>query len=126
MSVIFALRECASHTWSLLAAEGDLRLAPEASGASEDGTAEFGRLEIFARGGWGTICDREADSKFTVERLPASSFSSACRQLGFDTGERTIAVRSYTNFACILRFDAVECPWQCVSTALRTSFTVCL
>lgn len=65
------------------AGEGDLRLMGGAQVA--DGSAEYGRLEVFHRGGWGTVCD-----DFFITR-DDSGFRSvgadvACRELGFEHG----------------------------------------
>lgn len=60
--------------------EGDVRLAQGM--ASTDGSAEYGRLEVFHDGGWGTVC---ADD-FLSPDFGAESVSVACRQLGFQMG----------------------------------------
>lgn len=84
------------------AARGDLRLSRGKS--SEDGNARYGRLEVFdnVSGGWGSICETEA-FQFEIaarEGQEGPSFISggtplndeainvACKQLGFERGER--------------------------------------
>lgn len=54
-----------------------------------DGSAEFGRLEVFHDGGWGTVCD----NSFIHRRRRTPDFSSgaadvACRQLGYQRGSQ--------------------------------------
>ena len=71
------------------AGEGDVRLSPATAVASEDGAAEYGRLEVFHRGGWGTVCDID-DARLRSDRdVPQFSRGAAavaCRQLGFQQG----------------------------------------
>ena len=80
---------------TLYAAEGDVRLS--ASMVSENGSAEYGRLEVFFRGGWGTVCDRIGASGIPGglglkgPRFTAGSAEVACKQLGFPQGFRTQA-----------------------------------
>lgn len=71
--------------------DGDLRL--EGGVTAEDGSAEVGRLEIFASGGWGTVCDMKVDARGVNDALPDASIGVACEQLGFASGERTGVVR---------------------------------
>lgn len=73
------------------AEEGDLRLADGAT--SDDGAAQFGRLEIYAKGGWGTVCSSGFGGPFGSFGFgtPSAFFSAesadvACRQLGFKKG----------------------------------------
>ncbi len=54
--------------------EGDLRLIDS---ATTDGKS--GRLEIFLRGEWGTVCD---------DRFGLMEANVACRQLGFSAVSR--------------------------------------
>lgn len=49
--------------------------------AAADGSAKYGRLEVFHRGGWGTVC---ADS--TPNRFVQRDSDVVCRQLGFQEG----------------------------------------
>lgn len=72
--------------------EGNLRLADGAT--SEDGSAQFGRLEIYAKGGWGTVCSEGfggfGANPFAIPS-PAAAFPPeaadvACQQLGFKKG----------------------------------------
>lgn len=66
------------------AEEGSVRLAGGAE--AEGGGARFGRLEVFFRGGWGTVCGRDPDNDYSTS-LPATftpaSAQVACRELGF-------------------------------------------
>lgn len=86
--------------------EGDLRLAD--GGTSEDSAAQYGRLEIFAHRGWGTVCRTPLDSygptglgridawhqsqyhsptgASTSRRSVAVDASVACKQMGFAEG----------------------------------------
>ena len=61
------------------AEEGDLRL--QGGTTAEDGSAEFGRLEIFYQGGWGHICIDNLDVIVNT-----STLTVACRMLGYDGG----------------------------------------
>ena len=60
---------------------------------SEDGNAQFGRLEIFDQGGWGTVCDNPDNTGgglFEAIRdasLTQESVELACKQIGFEAGE---------------------------------------
>ena len=67
------------------AEEGDIRLANSVIAA--DGSAEYGRLEVFYNGGWGTVCDT---SLFVRFRRPigfnVGAADVACRQLGYQQG----------------------------------------
>ena len=94
-----------SEDWLIAcsAETGDLRLA---SGmASEDGNAEFGRLEIFNDGGWGTVCDRTG-SGFGQNRFlgdfTEASVDVACKQLGFAEGVKTQVSVCLFLFRCIV------------------------
>ena len=58
-----------------------MRLAGGAT--AEDGSAEYGRLEVFFRGGWGRVCR-------TVSR---GSVALVCSLLGYDQGADIAAVR---------------------------------
>lgn len=65
------------------AGEGDARLA--VSVLSANATAEYGRLEVFHSGGWGTVCDTD----FTDRGQDRPAFGGAdvvCRQLGYQHG----------------------------------------
>ena len=70
--------------------EGDLRLSRGA--ASDEGDAEFGRLEIFSQGGWGSVCESvEGGFPAFQERSNNAPFAEeavdvACNQLGFEGG----------------------------------------
>ena len=75
------------------AAEGDLRLS--GGGTSESG-AQFGRLEVFSTGGWGTVCGglQRASGRFGIGTAQPVVFSEAsadvaCQQLGFQEGVLT-------------------------------------
>lgn len=73
------------HCHGVPAGEGDLRLALGASAA--DGSAEFGRLEVFYKAGWGTICDNAFVNMFGLSpRFTPGSADVACRQLGYKQG----------------------------------------
>ena len=72
------------------AERGELRLTNGA--ASEDGGAEFGRLEIFNDGGWGAVCDRTGSGFRQDQSLGDFTNASvivACKQLGFAEGVKT-------------------------------------
>lgn len=65
--------------------EGDLRLANGAVAAN--GSAEYGRLEVFHNGGFGTVCDNAP--LFDNDRRPpfnSQAANVACRQLGYQQG----------------------------------------
>ena len=67
------------------AEEGSLRLA---GGATAEGRgAQFGRLEVFYRGGWGTACALEDVDYYSNQQLSFSeaSVQVACRELGFES-----------------------------------------
>lgn len=71
---------------------GDLRLTGGLT--SDDGNAEFGRLEIFNDGGWGTVCNRPERRYGVAVDLDSGSFTEAaidvaCMQLGYAEGART-------------------------------------
>ena len=67
------------------AEEGDIRLANSVIAA--DGSAEFGRLEVFHSGGWGTICDTAFINRFRRQvGFNAGAADVACRQLGYQQG----------------------------------------
>ena len=52
-----------------------------------DGSAEYGRLEVFHSGGWGTVCDNAFINRFrrSVE-FNTGAADVACRQLGYQQG----------------------------------------
>lgn len=80
----------------LSAAVGDLRLTR--GGTSNDGNAEFGSLEIFDGGGWGSVCEVGPVGPFSgiitnVAPFPEASVDVACRQLGFDGGAKIMTAR---------------------------------
>ena len=52
---------------------------------AEDGSAEFGRLEVFFRGGWGRVCDTSSVTRGSV--------AVVCSLLGFNQGTDITAVR---------------------------------
>ena len=67
------------------AEEGDIRLAN--SIIAPDGSAEFGRLEVFHNGGWGTVCDTTLiDRPLRQVGFNAGAADVACRQLGYQQG----------------------------------------
>lgn len=51
-----------------------------------DGSAEYGRLEIFHNGGWGTVCDNDFSSSFDNPAFSTGAADVACRQLGYRRG----------------------------------------
>lgn len=81
-----------------VAERGELRLSM--GGTSDDGNAQFGRLEIFNNGGWGSVCDFEGAFTDFENNAPltAAAATVACQQLGFEGGGRTQgAVRFRSN-----------------------------
>lgn len=65
------------------AEEGSLRIVDGST--ADGGGAQFGRLEVFFRGGWGTAC-AVADGDYGPDLSPSFSAEAvqvACRQLGF-------------------------------------------
>lgn len=72
------------------AARGDIRLARGA--VSSDRNAEYGRLEIFDSGGWGSVCDRDRSfqSGSRDQIVSDASVNVACRELWYDSGEKTV------------------------------------
>lgn len=75
--------------------EGDIRL--NLGETNEDGTAEYGRLEIFYQGGWGTVCGKTPRERLdTAPNFREESATVACRQLGYTRGMRVSElVRDY-------------------------------
>ena len=73
------------HTGCYSAEEGDVRLRNGAVSAGAD--AEYGRLEIFHSGGWGTVCDTHFAER--TSRNPSFTRGAedvACKQLGYKQG----------------------------------------
>lgn len=121
---MLGVRVSACHpTWRSInqdmhAEEGDLRLVDGATAAG--GGAQFGRLEVFFRGGWGTACAVEDDSDLTPS-FSAAALQVACRELGFErsfvqplvramhAATRFISVQA-TCMSCIWRHDLSQ-PW---------------
>ena len=69
------------------AEEGSMRLAKGV--VAGDGSAEFGRLEVFHEGGWGTVCDNAFINRFEDTPLFSSGAAAvACRQLGYQRGSQ--------------------------------------
>eukprot|EP00892_Ulva_mutabilis_P004962 jgi/Ulvmu1/2838/UM144_0002.1 len=89
----FAMVACGTSTGP---AEGDLRLTGGGMADLERGRAEYGRLEVFSGGGWGSICDAELmeDVSDFVDvfdaRFTDAAVSVACRQLGYAAGEKAL------------------------------------
>ena len=83
------------------AATGDLRLV--GGRTSDDASSQFGRLEVFNDGGWGTVCDRTGQGFGQNRGFPdftSASVDVACQQLGFVVGAKTkVSVRFH--FACV-------------------------
>lgn len=68
---------------------GDLRLI---NGATADaGNAQYGRLQVFAQGGWGAVCDpRPVPTTTRADpEIDDATVGIACRQLGFFDGVKT-------------------------------------
>ena len=70
------------------AEEGELRLT---GGFTSAAGAQYGRLEVFSRGGWGTVCggvpvQRSLGGPSPPAPFSAASAAVACRQLGFEEG----------------------------------------
>ena len=57
--------------------DGDLRLV------SSTGDPSKGRLEVYYRGRWGTVCSRNPNTLFSRDEALV-----ACRQLGYVQGSR--------------------------------------
>lgn len=51
----------------------------------KDGSAKYGRLEVFHRGGWGTVCDDDFINRDDPGFRTVGA-SVACRDLGFKDG----------------------------------------
>ena len=81
--------------------EGSIRLMDGSSGAGY----EYGRLEIFVRGFWSTVCNNKG---FTPD-----SALVACRSLGFDGG-----VDLFLGTVCL------RCCQECVQGSVYTSSNV--
>ena len=86
-----------------LAETGDMRLRDAVT--SDDGNAQYGRLQVFGRGGWGTVCDpRPTDiTRFDVaaKEIDEATIQIACGELGFSSGVKTrLAVRTFA--LCVL------------------------
>lgn len=82
---------CALHA-DRCAENGAVRLTGGA--ASEGGLSQYGRLEVFNEGGWGSVCSRRG---FTRPFTPADA-DVACRSLGFAGG---IAIKPQVGTPCI-------------------------
>ena len=70
-----------------------------------DGSAEYGRLEVFSNGGWGTVCDNAFINRF--RRRPEFNDASAdvaCRQLGYQNGFQIQKLVSTLN-VCLFTTD---------------------
>eukprot|EP00892_Ulva_mutabilis_P005584 jgi/Ulvmu1/3398/UM016_0014.1 len=86
--------ECLSFQPDLLfcAESGALRLTGGAK--SQDSSAQYGRLEVFTDGGWGTVCGHTMGrdyffnypAPFATNTFTDKSVQVACRQLGFADG----------------------------------------
>lgn len=71
----------------MYAEEGDVRLANSVLAA--DGGAEYGRLEVFHSGGWGTVCNTGFITRFSrLTGFNAGAADVACRQLGYQQGSQ--------------------------------------
>lgn len=97
---------CTRHetTVALCAAEGAVRLVGGAG--SPDGSAEYGRLEVAHRGGWGTVCDR----LFTRSgKFVAAAADVVCKELGFTEGFR---MQTVVRAACCMLCRCSRSAWQ--------------
>ena len=82
--------------------EGDLRLADGIT--ADDGSAQYGRLEMYSGGGWGTVCMAERVVGSQLDAITGNreiaffsdaSTSVACRQIGFSHGVSAGPSRDY-------------------------------
>ena len=82
-----------------LAEPGDLRLSNAVT--SGDGKSQYGRLQVFGSGGWGTVCDPRPPfinilSTAGDQEVDQETVRVACRGLGFESGVKTaIPVRRW-------------------------------
>ena len=60
---------------------------------SDDGSAQYGRLQVFGRGGWGTVCDPRPPfiSRFDAvdQEIDQATINIACGEPGFSSGVKT-------------------------------------
>lgn len=94
-SAVRSVTHALSHAWVLgHAGQGTVRLA--GGRLSEDGGAEYGRLEVLVDGGWGGVCESVSRTVKTDDAVRpgvdrGANFNTAaavvaCRQLGFAAG----------------------------------------
>lgn len=78
------------HSW-VLAEPGDLRLSDAVT--SDDGKAQYGRLQVFGGGGWGTVCDPRppfiSRGDAVDQEIGEATINIACRELGFSSVIKT-------------------------------------
>lgn len=58
---------------------------------AEDGNAQYGRLQVFGRGGWGAVCDPVPApvTNGVNQEIDDATVGIACRELGFLDGVKT-------------------------------------
>ena len=77
----------------MCAEPGDLRLSNAVT--SDNGNAQYGRLQAFYSGGWGAVCDPRPphidvpNADQGDQEIERPTVEVACRWLGFSSGVKT-------------------------------------